>query len=351
MRKFLIWLAVLAGWTLLAVVFAVSSSLTYALTYRPPQWGRTFALALTEWYAWAVLTPVVVWLAHRCQLRSAAWVRRAILLAAIGLPIAMFKVALTRTARSVAGVTEYFLLSNLITHYLIYWGIIGIVHVQAYYRGERERELRASHAEARLADARLQLLRMQLHPHFLFNTLNAIAELVHESPTTAERMITGLSQLLRETLDSGGVDLVPLHRELELTSRYLDIQRCRFGDRLSARVDAGEADAANALVPIFILQPLVENAIKHGIGAHRFAGRIVVRARRDADRLVMEVEDDGPGIDPAAIRDGIGLSNTRERLSAVYGDAHAFEVSSGPAGGGRVKIVIPFDTGSRRRIQ
>ena len=201
--------------------------------------------------------------------------------------------------------------------------------MQAYYRGERERELRASHAEARLADARLQLLRMQLHPHFLFNTLNAIAELVHESPATAERMITGLSQLLRETLDSGGVDLVPLGRELELTSRYLDIQRGRFGDRLRARIDADED--TTALVPIFILQPLVENSIKHGIGTHRFAGSIVVRAHRDADRLIIEVEDDGPGIDRAAIRDGIGLSNTRERLAAVYGDTHAFEVSSGPA--------------------
>ena len=112
---------------------------------------------------------------------------------------------------------------------------------------------------------------MQLHPHFLFNTLNTIAELVHESPPTAERMITGLSGLLRETLDSGGVDLVPLERELVLTSRYLEIQRCRFGDRLTTQIDAQDA-ASRGLVPIFLLQPLVENAIKHGIGARRSAG-------------------------------------------------------------------------------
>jgi two-component system LytT family sensor kinase len=349
MQKALLWLAVLAGWTLLAVVFAVSSSLTYALTYQPPQWNRTFAMALTEWYAWAALTPLVVWLARRLQLRRAAWVRRALVLAALGLAVAFLKVSLTRMARDVAGVREYFLLSNLTTHYLIYWGIIAVVHVHAYYRGERDRELRVSHAEARLADARLQLLRMQLHPHFLFNTLNAIAELVHENPVTAERMITGLSQLLRETLDSGGVDLVPLDRELELTSRYLDIQRCRFGDRLSARIERHE-DASKALVPIFILQPLVENSIKHGIGAHRFAGSIIIRARKEADRLVMEVEDDGPGLDPAAIDDGIGLSNTRERLRAVYGDSHVFDVSSGPAGGARVRLVIPFETDSATTV-
>jgi len=156
-------------------------------------------------------------------------------------------------------------------------------------------------------------------------------------------MITGLSQLLRETLGSGGVDLVRVDRELELTSRYLDIQRSRFGDRLSTRIEARD-DTATALVPIFILQPLVENSIKHGIGAHRFAGSIIVRTRRDADRLVIEVEDDGPGIDPTAIRDGIGLSNTRERLRAVYGDMHSFDVASGPTGGACVRIVVPFQT-------
>ena len=345
MRRPLIWLAVLAGWTVLAVVFAVSSSLTYALTYQPPQWERTFALALTEWYAWAALTPLVAWLAMRLRLRRGVWVRRAILLAAIGLPMAMFKVSLTRMARSVAGVSEYFLLSNLATHYFIYWGIIAMVHVASYYRGERERELRASHAEARLADARLQLLRMQLHPHFLFNTLNTIAELVHENPATAERMITGLSGLLRETLDSGGVDLVPLERELALTSRYLEIQRCRFGDRLTTRIEAPQ-DAGQGLVPIFLLQPLVENALKHGIGAHRSAGTVSVRASRERDRLVIHIEDDGTGFDPVAIRDGIGLSNTRARLLAVYGSDHHFGVTRRDTGGTRVELNMPFRTES-----
>jgi signal transduction histidine kinase len=349
MRSPLIWLAVLAGWTVLAVVFAVSSSLTYALTYQPPQWGRTFVLALTEWYAWAALTPVVAWLAMRLRLQRGAWVRRAIVLAAIGLPMAMFKVSLTRMARSVAGVSEYFLLSNLATHYFIYWGIIAMAHVSAYYRGERERELRASHAEARLADARLQLLRMQLHPHFLFNTLNTIAELVHESPPTAERMITGLSGLLRETLDSGGVDLVPLDRELALTSRYLEIQRCRFGDRLTTRIDASQ-DVSKGLVPIFLLQPLVENAIKHGIGARRSAGAVTVRARRDGDRLAIDIEDDGSGMDPMAARDGIGLSNTRARLVAVYGNDHRLEISRRDSGGTRVGLSLPFRTESAAAV-
>ena len=346
MRRSVFWLAVVAGWTLLAVFFAVSSSLTYALTYQPPRWGRTFALALTEWYAWAILTPVVAWFGRRLQLRGGTWIRRALILAALGLPIAMVKVAITRMARDVAGVREYFLLSNLTLHYLIYWGIIAIVHVQAYYRGERERELRASQAEAKLADARLQLLRMQLHPHFLFNTLNAVAEMVHESPAAAEGMITSLSRLLRETLDSGAGDLVPLSRELDLTARYLDIQRARFGDRLDARIDEMPDGVSDALVPVFILQPLVENAIKHGIGAHRGSGRIVVCADRRGPRLVLSVEDDGPGFESDPNRDGIGLSITRERLHAVYGSTHTFHVERSPAGGAAVRVSIPFGTES-----
>src|SRR5688572_4851716 len=343
MRRGLFWTAVLAGWTVLAVVYAVSSSLTYAISYRPPRWGLTFAFALTEWYAWALLTPAVAWLASRLRLRRHAWLRRALVLAAIGLPVAMLKVALTRYARDLVGIREYFLLSNLATHYFIYWGIVAIVHVQIYYRGERDRELRASHAEARLAEAKLQLLRMQLHPHFLFNTLNAVAELVHENPAAAERMITGLSHLLRETLDAGAVDLVPLARELELTERYLEIARSRFGERLDARILPPDAGATQGLVPMFLLQPLVENAIKHGIGARRGAGTIVVRTRRDGERLELVVEDDGPGFG-AAPQDGIGLTITRERLQAIYPGSHVLQTDASSTGGGRVSITIPFRT-------
>src|SRR4030095_3935878 len=137
------------------------------------------------------------------------------------------------------------------------------VHALAYYRAGREGELRASQLEARLADAPLQLLKMQLHPHFLFNTLNTISELVHEDPLTADRMIASLSELLRQSLDAGAGDQVTLAKELELLDRYIDIQRARFGDRLDVRVDV-EDEARDALVPILILQPIVENSIRHG---------------------------------------------------------------------------------------
>jgi two-component system LytT family sensor kinase len=342
-RRWAWWLVVLAAWTLLACVFAVSSSLTYMLAYRPPQWRQTFGMAFTEWYVWAAMTPLVVWLARRLMLRRGGWVLRAMVLAAIGLPVAVIKVTLTRALRGLAGPDEYFLISNLTTHYLIYWGIIGIVHAVENYRAGRERELRAAQLEARLAEARMQLLKMQLHPHFLFNTLNAISELVHEDPHNAEKMIGGLSHLLRETLEAGMIDAVPLARELDLLDRYTAIQRTRFGDRLDVRVSIEDPAARDALVPILILQPLVENAIRHGIAERARAGRIDVRARRHGQRLVLEVEDDGSGLPQGAAREGVGVGNTKARLAEMYGRNQEFELI-GSKSGTVARVSIPWQT-------
>ena len=338
------WLLVLAGWTLLASVFAVSSSLTYVIAYQPPQWRQTFLMAFTEWYVWAALTPPVVWLARSLALGRRRWAARAATLAAVGLPIAILKVTLTRILRGLAGPGEYFLISNLTTHYLIYWGIVGATHAVENYRAGRERELRAAQLEARLAEARMQALKMQLHPHFLFNTLNAIAELVHEDPHNAEKMIGGLSELLRESLEAGLIDAVPLQRELDLLQRYVDIQRARFGDRLDLRVVAPDVAVRDARVPILILQPLVENAIRHGLAERRHAGRIEVRAARHGDRLVLEVEDDGAGLRQRG-REGVGVGNTRARLLEMYGAAHSFELMDRPEGGTIARLVIPWQTG------
>jgi two-component system LytT family sensor kinase len=342
MRRWLPALLVLAGWTLLAAVFAVSSSLTYMLAYQPPQWRLTLTMAATEWYPWAAMTPLVVWVARQWSLRRGWWMARAVALAGAGVPAAIVKVTLTRMLRGLAGPGEYFLISNLATHYLIYWGIVGATHAIDNYREGREREVRASQLEARLAEARLQLLKMQLHPHFLFNTLNTISELVHENPESAERMIGGLSGLLRETLQAGIIDVVPLARELDLLQKYIDIQRARFGDRLEARIVVDRDETRHALVPILILQPLVENAIKHGLAAHARAGRIEIRASRSGDQLIVDVQDDGIGFRPGDARHGIGLANTEARLVELYGSAHRFEVQNVASGGTLVRLIIPW---------
>jgi two-component sensor histidine kinase len=341
-RRWLSWLIVFAGWSALVIVFAVSSSLTYALTYQPPRWRYTLAMAATEWYVWAAFTPLVAWLSRRFRLSRQQW-WRALILAALGIPAAFVKVTLTRILRGAIGGGEYFQITDLVTQYLIYWAIVIAVHVWQYHRRAQERELRTSQLEALLAQTRLQMLSMQLQPHFLFNTLNTIAELVHQQPEAAEDMIGRLSQLLRQTLHAGAVDRVPLARELELLQQYIEIQRARFGDRLHVEVIADDA-ALVALVPSLLLQPLVENSIKHGIGARAGPGYIEIAAGRTADRLWIEVRDDGGGLREGPVREGVGLANGRSRLQALYGrDAVRLDVIGRPSGGVTVRIDTPFE--------
>jgi two-component sensor histidine kinase len=351
-QRWLTWALVLAGWTAIAVFFAVSSSLTYVSTYRPPRFGFTFLMSATEWYVWAALTPLAALLARRFPLRSGTLVRSLAVHVPAGLLLASTKVLATRFLRAtLIGNTGYFLIDNLATHYAIYWALVGAVHALAYQRAGREEALRASQLEASLADARLQLLKMQLHPHFLFNTLNTISELVHEDPETADRMITALSQLLRETLHAGTVDVVELARELDLLDKYVEIQRARFGSRLDVRM-AIDPGARGVLVPNLILQPLVENAIRHGLARRVSAGRIDVRARRHGDRLVLEVEDDGVGLDSEGVpREGVGLGNTRARLLELYGSDHSVAVQNVADGGALIRLSIPWTTAADAEAQ
>jgi LytS/YehU family sensor histidine kinase len=196
-----------------------------------------------------------------------------------------------------------------------------------------------------LAEARLQLLSMQLQPHFLFNTLNTIAELVHDDPDAADRMITGLSDLLRRTLELGPTQEIPLAAELALLDQYLDIQRARFGDRLRVTFAVAE-DAKRAAVPVLLLQPLVENAIRHGLGERLSAGHIDIAAERRDGRLIVTVADDGTGsaANTAGPQERVGLGNTRARLEALYGPGHRLDLSVSPSHGARVTLDIPFRT-------
>ena len=343
----MIWLVVLAGWTLLVIVFAASSSLTYALTYQPPRWSYTLMMAATEWYAWAALTPAIVWLSRRLPLSREQW-WRALILGVVGVPLAVIKVNLTRLLRGIIdGAEAYFQITDLAAQYLIYWGIIAATYAWTAYRDAQARELRTSQLEARLAQTRLQMLSMQLQPHFLFNTLNTIAELVHQRPRDAERMIADLSHLLRETLHAGLVDRVPVDHELLLLQRYIDLQRARFGDRLTVDVSIAVESARRALVPSLLLQPLVENAIEHGIGVRTGAGRIDVVIGRNDDSLLIEIRDDGRGLGGRAIREGVGLGNCRARLETMYGaGAHHLSIANREGGGAIVRLTLPFHLAS-----
>jgi LytS/YehU family sensor histidine kinase len=201
--------------------------------------------------------------------------------------------------------------------------------------------------QARLDQARLQALRLQLQPHFLFNTLNTITALVHRDPPSAERMVNGLSELLRVSLGTAGEQEVRLDRELEVLRHYLDIQLVRFPDRLSVRFDI-EPGARDAMVPSLLLQPLVENAIKHGISPRASAGKLQIAVRRQNDMLSLEVRDDGVGTHGTQTpAEGVGLGNARARLASLYGAQHRFEAGPRAGGGFAVRIEIPFHTEPR----
>jgi sensor histidine kinase YesM len=231
-----------------------------------------------------------------------------------------------------------------LTHFLTYWGIVGVAWAIEAYRMSRERELRASQLEAQLADARLEALKMQLHPHFLFNSLNSILPLVFRDRDAAARTVVQLGELLRISLEREATAHILLSQELEFLKLYLELQKTRYQDRLTVSV-AVEPNILAAEVPNLILQPLVENAIKHGVGALPGSGHIEVRGFREGGFLILCVSDDGPGIpegeDPEK-SGGVGLRNTRARLEHLYERRHRFEHANRPEGGLAVTLAIPL---------
>jgi two-component system, LytTR family, sensor kinase len=335
------WIAITAGWTALALFFAVSASLTYRSTGRPANWTLSIERSLVEWWLWAALTPLIVWLAHRYPLDTRWPWRHASIHLAAGTIIAIAKTLAERAAMAwLTGFWMYLLVSTLALQLTIYGAIVAAAHGLTYYERSRERD----HLVARVAEARLQMLAMQLQPHFLFNTLNTIAELVHTDPDVADRMITGLSDLLRRTLELGPTQEIPLDAELDLLRRYLDIQHARYGDRLRVEIVVA-SEAREASVPVLLLQPLVENAIRHGLAERLAAGRIAIDASRRGNRLIIAVSNDGAASSPRENGTGlerIGLGNTRSRLDALYGSDQRLDLLIVPDDGARVTVDMPF---------
>jgi LytS/YehU family sensor histidine kinase len=229
---------------------------------------------------------------------------------------------------------------NIDRELLVYWIIVVISHAADYYQRYREGELRASQAQ-------LQALKMQLHPHFLFNALHSISALVHSDPDAADQMIAKLGDFLRLTLDSAAAQEVPLRQELEFLNCYLDIERTRFRDRLTTEIHA-DPQVLDCVVPNLILQPIVENAIRHGVSQRAARGHVEVRASRAGDSLRLEVRDNGRGLPEGAEAcrakqgGGVGLANTRARLQQLYGGSFRFELSNAPAGGAVVTLELPL---------
>jgi sensor histidine kinase YesM len=227
---------------------------------------------------------------------------------------------------------------------LAYVALIGLAHAGVFHRRYREREQQAAHLSSRLNEARLRALQAQLQPHFLFNALNGIATLLRRDPAKAEEMLLSLSELLRIALSGSHRQEIPLQEELDFLGRYLAIQRMRFGDRLQVSEEI-EPSALDCLVPALLLQPLVENAIRHGLEPSGQPGKLSIAASRNGGWLRLTVEDNGVGLRPGEQdRAGVGLANVRERLAALHGAAHEFDMAEGPRGGVVVSIKLPART-------
>ena len=324
---------------------------------EPMNWAYALVSTLPNWYIWAAMTPAILWLARRYPIERSNWKT---MLLAIHLP-AMVLLMLVHSLANLllfyltampgheglsTGLYRVHFTTRVHANTLTYWTVLGVYYAYDYYRKFRLREQQAAMLELRLAEANLRALKMQLHPHFLFNTLNSVAALVRKNENrTAIKMLVQLSDFLRLALENKGVQEIPLKQELDFLERYLDIEKIRFQERLTVQVEA-EPAVLEAYVPNMILQPLVENAIHHGIAPHAEAGRIEIRARLEAGKLLMQVRDDGPGLTPkqAGRRGGVGLTNIRERLENLYDDDHDFTLHNAHEGGLLASITIPFST-------
>ncbi|NTX63596.1 histidine kinase [Myxococcus sp. CA051A] len=354
----------------LMLIFAVPGIITASHTWfyaqaKDPTYPFTRALVMQvpPWQYWAFVTPLILALGRRFRLERGVWHRSLAVhltsLAAVMVPYATLIYFLSRAVGerlnsdgTLGQLLPLLMAKYVVTSLLIYGGIVAIGSAVEYHRRYREGELAQSQLETRLVHAQLDALRAQLHPHFLFNTLNAISVLVRKQDTTGSiRMLTGVSELLRMALNSTGRQLVPFHEDVDFLERYLDIEQTRFQDRLQV-VRAIDPATLSALVPSLILQPLVENAIKHGLATRSGAGRVELRASREGARLVLEVLDDGPGLAPGWDQhDGcIGVANVRARLHQLYGEGHVFTLENRSGGGVRARLELPFQAASSEAL-
>jgi two-component system LytT family sensor kinase len=352
----------LAVWTLLGVLDGAESYYKYIGTARPMSWSWAIASGLCLWYTWMLLGLSIFAVTRRYPLVGPGWPRRAMIYLAAGVACVLFKLLLDWPVISIFFCSDpglspfgsyytFGLRSHGFRYYLTFCGLVAAGHALTYSGQLCDRERRTAVLKNRLASAQLQLLQLQLSPHFLCNTLNAISVLIHRDVEVADRMVARLGSLLRLLLDRFDAEEVTLAEELEFMGKYLEIEQERYGARLRVRHQI-ESGLLRACVPPLVLQPLVENSLKHGIGRDGRDGVITLRARKKRGRLRLEVEDDGVGVDPRHRR-GVGLSNTHARLQQLYPGESRFELRPGESGGTLAILELPFHThadGGRRPV-
>jgi two-component system, LytTR family, sensor kinase len=349
-----IWTLISAAWLVPAILAMVDEYMQGRLGHEAAPGFGEVAWRGGDWLIYGALTPVVFVIAHRFPLRRgvlarhialhffislvfcAAWAGAGVLLRALLVPG-------PGGAATLPFLVSWFFVT-LPFGVAVYFSVLGIEHATYYFRAVRERETQAAVLTAQLAEARLGALRMQLHPHFLFNSLNAIGVLVRDHETAAAaRMVELLSDVLRQVLTAAQVHETTLAEELTFVRNYLAIEQVRFADRLRVTVDV-EPVLLSALVPAFILQPIIENAMRHGIAKRSDAGLVVIAVRREKDDVVMMVSDDGPGLGPHENQEtsGVGVANTRARLATLFGERASLTLETAAGGGTRATLRFPY---------
>lgn len=358
-RRLLYFGVVVLAWTAIGFFFTCQVYFAMIRSDRPVLWSETFAVQFSYAYIWALVTPLVLWLARRYRLEQDHWRRNLQLhvlfstACAVLVGCMLYAFNALYWDRPQGGTGPLWLISRTIIlnaseNYGIYCLILLARHALDYYRRYTAGERRAAQLQTRLAQAQLHALKMQLQPHFLFNTLHSISALVYKDVEAADKMIARLGDFLRLTLENSGTQEVTLQQELEFLKCYLEIERIRFQDRLTTTLDI-DPHALNTQVPNLILQPIVENAIRHGIAPRSTPGRIDILAERKNGTLRIRIKDNGPGLIlnrslDGGFKEGVGLANTRARLEQLYGAAHRFELANDPRGGLVVTLEIPSDT-------
>lgn len=364
-------LLILGFWTLIAVLTSANSLIEPLAAHGPWQPimpASPVLVAFANSYLWALLTLPIFQLTSRFTIERSGWASRVMfvvvgLVLAIGVDMATSYVRHALYYSPVPLSPELEAIARLrslwfMTEFIVYVAVLSAGFARNYflnYRVQREEAVnlkaQAAQLQAQLADARLSALRTQLNPHFLFNTLNAVSALVERDPRGVRRMIARLSELLRTSLDEADESEVPLQRELTFIDRYLEVMQIRFQGRLHVRMHA-DPEVTAALVPNLILQPLVENAVKHGVSKTVGAGRVEIRAQRAGERVVLCVHDNGPGLasGKAPGTEGVGLRNTRLRLAQLYGTDQSLTLRTAEGGGLIAEVSLPYHTQADLRI-
>jgi len=346
------WLKILGGalvaYTFVGAITASDQAIQSIQRGEVIHWALLIQGKAIEEYTCALFAPVLFWLVDRFPIDRQTWKRNAPFLAVACFALAAFKYLgfypLWMAYWHHPAQAALIIASSTLEVGVDFVSVVGVAHAIRYYQRARDRERSEAALRVQLSQAQLEALKSQLHPHFLFNTLNSIATLMHCDVATADEMLTQLSDLLRETLRYPGTHEIPLSEEIELAERYLGIVRARFRDRLTVVYHVAP-DVRMALVPHFILQPLIENALEHGIALEPGPGCVTITATRDGDRLHMAIVDDGPGLAPGAANgggNGVGLVNTRARLAELYGDRQALTLEAASPRGVRATVSLPY---------